>query len=101
MIETSGSSKLVVAPQLALEYLGQEALIFLVAQDTFITVNQPVAKLLELIMSIFGEAGFSEADLIKMIMEQYDLDHEEVALEIKGLVKEWRETGILISAESE
>lgn len=101
MIETAGSSKLAVAPQLALEYFGQEALIFLVAQDTFITVNQPVAKLLELIMNIFGEAGFSEADLIEMIMEQYDLDHEEAVMEIKRLVSEWRNAGILISAESE
>lgn len=89
-----------VSPDLALEHFGDQSIVLLAMQDRFLAVNKPAAILLELVMTTFGDHGFSDEELSILLAQHYDLAEAEAQEEARRIRISWSRQGILIAVES-
>jgi hypothetical protein len=85
-----------LAPDIAIEYFEQAAVIFLGAAETFLTVNEAAADLLGSLIAAFNLREFQHQTLVDLLLQQYDLEPLAAAGAAERLVAQWLACGILV-----
>lgn len=91
------SSRYHLAPELAVEYFDAQAIIFVGATESFLTVNRQAADLLRLLMTTFAEASFERPALVALLLDEYDLDPDEANRAADQLLVDWTTYEILLT----
>ena len=85
-----------LAPTIAMERFGEEALVFLAESETFITVNEAAADVLGLMLDAFADRAFVGAELVALLLRHYDLEARAATGEAEEILACWTTAGIIV-----
>jgi len=85
-----------LAPNLAFEYFGEHAIVFLPEHDRCITVNSAAAHLLESAGERFKGGGVSPSELAGLMSAQYHIPPDEAFSEACAAIDFYRRLGLVL-----
>ena len=88
------SSGTFLLADLALEWFGDTAVVFLFNDERFVTVNRAAGELVELAAGALSGASLERASLARFLTDNYALDPAAAKAEAAGLMAAWLGCGI-------
>lgn len=84
--------------EVAIARFADEAVIFVVVNERFLTVNLAAADVLGIAVQKYGEHPFTVAEFAGLLAERYILSAPEAGDAAQGLVTAWLDYGVLKEA---